>query len=184
MVKMDRDIKLTKRIKKKSDKDAANELVSKYYKEIYAYVYKQTIDKELSMDLTQEIFISVLKSIYRYDEKKASFRTWLYRIATNRLVDHYRSKSYKYNNMIVPIEEIDIYYKEDFEIRVQDKEDIERIIYIVNSLDVLSQQIFRLKLFADYTFLEISNVLNIPESTAKTRYYSIIRKIRKTFKEG
>ena len=86
--------------------------------------------------------------------------------------------------MIVPIEEIDIYYKEDFEIRVQDKEDVERIICIVNSLDALSQQIFRLKLFADYTFLEISNVLNIPESTAKTRYYSIIRKIRKTFKEG
>lgn len=181
---MDRDKKLIRRIKKKSDKAAANELISTYYKEIYAYVYKQTMDKELAMDLTQEIFISILKSIYSYDEKKASFRTWLYRIATYCLVDYYRSKSYKYISMIVPIEEIDIYHEEELEIAMEDKEDVERIICIVNSLDALSQQIFRLKLFADYTFLDISKVLDIPESTAKTRYYSMIKKIRRAFKEG
>lgn len=181
---MDRDKKLIRRIKKKSDKAAANELVSTYYKEIYAYIYKQTMDKDLSMDLTQEIFISILKSIYSYDERKASFRTWLYRIATNGLVDYYRSKSYKYNSMTVSIEEIHIYDEEGLEIGLEDKEDVERIISIVNSLDALSQQIFRLKFFADYTFLGISKVLNIPESTVKTRYYSMLRKIRKAFKEG
>lgn len=181
---MDRDKKLIKRIKKKLDKDAADELISIYYKEVYAYVYKQTIDKELSMDLTQEIFISILKSIYSYDERKASFRTWLYRIATYRLVDYYRSKNYKYNSMIVPIDNVDIHHKEDFQIALENKEDVERIICIVNSLDVSSQEIFRLKIFGDYTFLEISNVLEIPESTAKTRYYSMLRKIRKDFKEG
>lgn len=181
---MDRDKKLIKKIKKKSDKDAANELISKYYGEIYAYVYKQTMDKELSMDLTQEIFISILKSIYNYDEKRASFRTWLYRIATYRLVDYYRSKNYKYSSMIVPIDYIDVCDQKDLEIAVGNKEDVERITGIVNRLDALSQQIFRLKLFSDYTFLEISNVLEIPESTAKTRYYSVIKRIRKDFKEG
>lgn len=180
---MDRDIRLIKRIKKKSDKAAANELISTYYKEVYAYVYKQTMDKELSMDLTQEIFISILKSIYRYDEKKASFRTWLYRIATYRLVDYYRSKNYKYTSIVVPIDDFNIYDSEDMEITVENREDVEKIIDIVNRLDSLSQQIFRLKLFADYTFSQISNVLEIPESTAKTRYYSMIKKIKVNFKE-
>lgn len=180
---MDRDIRLIKRIRKKSDKAAANELISTYYKEVYAYVYKQTIDKELSMDLTQEIFISILKSIYRYDEKKASFRTWLYRIATYRLVDYYRSKNYKYTSIVVPIDDFNIYDSEDMEITVENREDVEKIIDIVNRLDSLSQQIFRLKLFADYTFSQISNVLEIPESTAKTRYYSMIKKIKVNFKE-
>ena len=55
---MDRDIRLIKKIKKKSDRIAANELISKYYKEIYSYVYKQTVNKELSMDLTQEILLA------------------------------------------------------------------------------------------------------------------------------
>lgn len=180
---MDRDIRLIKRIKKKSDKAAANELISTYYKEVYAYVYKQTMDKELSMDLTQEIFISILKSIYRYDEKKASFRTWLYRITTYRLVDYYRSKNYKYTSIVVPIDDFNIYDSEDMEITVENREDVEKIIDIVNRLDSLSQQIFRLKLFADYTFSQISNVLEIPESTAKTRYYSMIKKIKVNFKE-
>ena len=54
---MDNDKRLIKKIKKKSDRVAANELISIYYKEIYSYVYKQTGDKEISMDLTQEIIM-------------------------------------------------------------------------------------------------------------------------------
>ena len=85
-----------KKIKRNASESAANELVSKYYKEMYAFIYKQTLDAELSLDLTQEIFISALQSITNYDSKKASFRTWLYKLASNRLVDYYRSKSYRY----------------------------------------------------------------------------------------
>ncbi len=180
---MDNDKRLIKKIKKKSDKVAANELISIYYKEIYSYVYKQTGDKEISMDLTQEIFISILKSINNYDEKKASFRTWLYKIATNKLIDYYRSKYYKYNTISVSIEDFDIYDKEDIEITIENKEVIEKIINIINRLKVVDQQVFRLKIFADYTFLEISNALEIPESTVKTRYYSILGKVRKDFEE-
>ena len=180
---MDNDKRLIKKIKKKSDKVAANELISIYYKEIYSYVYKQTGDKEISMDLTQEIFISILKSINNYDEKKASFRTWLYKIATNKLIDYYRSKYYKYNTISVSIEDFDIYDKEDIEITIENKEVIEKIINIINRLKVVDQQVFRLKIFADYTFLEISNALEIPESTVKTKYYSILGKLRKAFEE-
>ena len=180
---MDNDKRLIKKIKKKSDRVAANELISIYYKEIYSYVYKQTGDKEISMDLTQEIFISILKSINNYDEKKASFRTWLYKIATNKLIDYYRSKYYKYNTIAVSIEDFDIYDKEDIEITIENKEVIEKIINIINRLKVVDQQVFRLKIFADYTFLEISNALEIPESTVKTKYYSILGKVRKDFEE-
>ena len=44
---------------KKQDKEAANTLISYYYKEIYAYVYRQTGNEELAKDLTQDIFIPV-----------------------------------------------------------------------------------------------------------------------------
>ena len=67
-----------------------NELVSKYYKEMYAFIYKQTLNTELSLDLTQELFISVLKSIHNYDSKKAAFRTWLYKLASNRIEKEWR----------------------------------------------------------------------------------------------
>ena len=59
--------KLIKRIKKKKDKEAANTLISYYYKEIYAYVYRQTGNEELAKDLTQDIFIQVLQKIAMFD---------------------------------------------------------------------------------------------------------------------
>lgn len=181
---MDNDLKLIKRIKKKSCRKSSDELVSKYYKEIYVYVYKQTSDKELSMDLTQEIFISLLKGIHNFDASKASFRTWLYRIATNKVVDYYRSKNYKYTRVIEPIEEVQLEYKEDFVVKLEQKEDVEKIQNIVNKLDTEYQEIFRLKIFLESTFLEIATTLEIPESTVKTKYYSIIKKIKKSFNEN
>lgn len=58
---MQTEQKLIKRIKKKQDKEAANTLISYYYKEIYAYVYRQTGNEELAKDLTQDIFIQILQ---------------------------------------------------------------------------------------------------------------------------
>ncbi len=68
-----------------SSKDA-DSLVRAYYDEIYIFAARQISDKELARDLTQEIFISMLRSIASYQEKQSSFRTWLYRIATNKII--------------------------------------------------------------------------------------------------
>lgn len=180
---MDKDLRLIKKIRKRNSRKAADELISNYYKEIYIYVYKQTSDKEISMDLTQEIFISMLKSLYSFDEDKASFRTWLYRIATNKVVDYFRSKNYKYLTMVEDIDEKEVEDKSDFTINLEHKEDLEKIQSIVNKLSGEHQEIFRLKIFMEATFLEISKILDMSESTVKTKYYSIIKKIKKEFNE-
>lgn len=177
------ELKLIKQIQRKANQSAANSLISKYYHEIYAYMYKQTMNKELALDLTQDIFIHVLQAIHSFDEKKASFRTWLYRLATNKIVDYFRSRHYKVNHFLAPIEDDDVILPDDFTIHLEYKEDIAKITAIVNQLEVHTQQIFRLKFFAEYTFLEISAALEIPESTVKTKYYSMIRKIKKQFEE-
>lgn len=180
---MDKQKQWIRQIKLKSNQVAANELIYKYYKEIYAYIYKQTLNKELSMDLTQEIFINMLQSINNYDEGKAAFRTWLYKIATNKLMDYYRSKQYKNSNIVASIDDYDLHDTEDFTITIENKQEAETIINIVNRLDASSQIILRLKIFAQYTFSEISDVLNISESTVKTKYYSIIKKVKKLLSE-
>jgi RNA polymerase sigma factor (sigma-70 family) len=163
---------------KKSDHDAANQLVSFYYKDVYAYIYRQTLNKELAMDLTQEAFISMLQSIHSYDERKASFRTWLYRIATNQLVDYYRSKYYKYNQVVTEMDD-ELGQEQDFTMKLEYKEDIERVLALLNTFETSAQQIFRLKLFGEYTFAEIAAVIGLAESTVKTKFYSTLRKVKK-----
>jgi len=175
--------KWIKQLQKGINKEVENELVSFFYREIYAYVYKQTIDKELSMDLTQEIFVNMLQSIVNYDEKKANFRTWLYKIATYKLVDYYRSRSYRYQQISEPLED-DWPDEEDFAIHLEYKFEVERISEFVKRLDSSRQQIFRLKLFGDYSFIQIANIMEIPESTVKTKYYTTLKLVQKEFNEG
>lgn len=180
---MDLEKRWIKQIQKNASESAANELVSKYYKEIYAFCYKQTMDDDLSLDLTQEIFISALQSMHTYDRKKASFRTWLYKLASNKIVDYYRSKSYRYTQTARQIDDYEIMDKVDMVISLEYKEEVEKVTAIVNQLESSSQQIIRLKLFGEYTLKEIATMESIPLSTVKTRYYSSLKKIRAEMEE-
>lgn len=71
------DSRLIRRIQRKNDKKAADQLFDRYYKEIYGYIYRQCGDKECAMNLTQEVFIAAFLGSPRFDEKTAGFRTWL-----------------------------------------------------------------------------------------------------------
>ncbi|MBU5444055.1 RNA polymerase sigma factor [Paenibacillus sp. MSJ-34] len=180
---MDCEQRWIRKLKRNIRDPAANRLVAKYYKEMYAFIYKQTLDPELSLDLTQEIFISVLGSIKSFDSGKASFRTWLYKLASNRLVDYYRSKYYQYAKYSEPIDNYDWSDGHDMAVSLEYREDFERIASLVNRLDAGSQQIIRLKLFGEYTLQEIAASESLPLSTVKTRYYAALKWIRKKLEE-
>lgn len=138
---MGNEKKWIKQIKKNGNEAAANALILSYYKEMYAFVYKQTLDSELSLDLTQEIFISVMKSMRNYDSKKASFRTWVYRLASNRLVDYYRSKSYTYTQIEQSIENYEFEDHYDMAVTLENKEDYEKSMQLLtNSMQSCSKQ--------------------------------------------
>ena len=169
--------KLIKRIKKKQDKEAANALISYYYKEIYAYV-----------DLTQDIFIQILQKITIFDHKKASFRTWMYRIASNKICDHYRGKvhrlSLKQEQIDMTDENLELHSGNlgtavrDLSELIIHKELIEDIMEIVSLYEQEWQEIFYMKCFEERTFQDISQTLNISENTVKSRFYKMIRQIK------
>lgn len=188
MACMQTEQKLIKRIKKKQDKEAANTLISYYYKEIYAYVYRQTGNEELAKDLTQDIFIQILQKIAMFDHKKASFRTWIYRIASNKIYDHYRSKTHRLSlkreqidmtdeNMELQNSNLGLAIKDLSELIVN-KELIEKIMEIVSLYKQEWQEIFYMKCFEERTFQDISQRLNISENTVKSRFYKMIRQIK------
>ena len=180
--------KLIKRIKKKQDKEAANTLISYYYKEIYAYVYRQTGNEELAKDLTQDIFIQILQKIAMFDHKKASFRTWIYRIASNKIYDHYRSKTHRLSLKREPIDMTDDNMElqnsnlglaiKDLSELIVNKELIEDIMEIVSLYKQEWQEIFYMKCFEERTFQDISQTLNISENTVKSWFYKMIRQIK------
>ena len=98
------DEKLIKRILRRR-RAAADELFERYYAKIYAYVYRQTGAVELAQDLTQDIFLTVFTSLGAFDGR-ASFRTWLYRIAANKVTDYYRSRAHREAALSAPLEDV------------------------------------------------------------------------------
>jgi RNA polymerase sigma-70 factor (ECF subfamily) len=72
------------------DEEALTELYDRYAPRMYAYIYRRVGDARLAEDLTGELFLRVLRSIGSGQPWRDSFRAWLYRIAHNLVVDHYR----------------------------------------------------------------------------------------------
>lgn len=180
---MDKEFrKLIRKVQKKSDRESANKLIEYYYKEIYGYIYKQSPVKDVALDITQEAFMGMIQSIHGFDEKKASFRTWLYKIATYQITKYYRSKEYRWYQQSDEIVD-EIVDDSNFSESIDRQFEVEEVIEVVNQLDTMRQQIFRLKMFNENTFAEIAELLEIPESTAKTKYYNTVRHIQQVLKE-
>ncbi len=174
---MDQEGKLIRDIQRHGSRSAADALISKYYDEIYVFSYRQIGSKEDAMDMTQEIFIAVLRSIQSYDSRKAGFRTWLYKIASNKVIDARR----RFRPDIIPIEDREVPDTEDYAATVCNKVLLAQIERYVSALDPMTQSIFRLHLYADKPFPEISAILEQPESLIKARYYRLMGRLRKEF---
>lgn len=181
---IDKEASLIKRIQRQGDRCAAEELISAHYREIYAFAFRQTGDMDAAMDLTQEVFLAVLQSIHRYDPKKAGFRTWLYRIASNKLADLFRSPAYRFRQKTIPLEELILPANGSPEEQWLDAEELRQLQRHITELPDELQSILRLRFYGEKNFREIAEILSLPEGTVKTRYYAAIRTLRKEADEA
>ena len=74
------------------DEAALSELYDRYEAKIYNYIYRRTSDQVLSEDLTSQVFLRMLEAIRSERAWHSSFSGWLYRIAHNLVIDHYRAR--------------------------------------------------------------------------------------------
>ena len=88
--------KLIKLIKL-GDKESFGILYDRYIEKIYQYIYYKTHHKETAEDLTSLTFVKSLDYLPGFNEDNGNFKAWLYRIARNNIIDHYRTKKIEYN---------------------------------------------------------------------------------------
>ena len=171
---------LIREIQKRRSREAADILVRQYYREIYVYLCRQADNKEDAMDLAQECFIAALQSIGSYDSGKSTFRTWLYRIATHKLIDHRR----KNGAVLLPLDEAgEVPDETDRLAGIADGDLIRRIEAFVSGFDEDAQMIFRLHIYDERSFREIAESLEMPEASVKTKYYRLQKRIREEFRD-
>ncbi len=76
---------------REGDVQAFGEIYTCFHSELVRYLIHRTGDVDVAEDLAQQSFIKAWQHLPRY-EHRGYFKAWLYRIATNHLVDHYRRR--------------------------------------------------------------------------------------------
>ncbi len=76
----------------KGNAEAFEELYGRYKNAIYHYFFRQVQTPATADELHQDVWLNIIKSSSDFSQQ-SSFKTWLYKIAHNRLIDHYRQNS-------------------------------------------------------------------------------------------
>jgi RNA polymerase sigma-70 factor (ECF subfamily) len=74
----------------KGEEEAFRQLYERYRRPVYAVAYRIIMDPEEAQDATQEIFITVYRSLALWSPRRASFSPWIRKVATNRAIDYWR----------------------------------------------------------------------------------------------
>src|SRR5215213_2621842 len=73
------------------DREALEELYLLHFDRIYSYLHMSVGNRHDAEDLTTQTFLKMLESITRFRWQSAPFSAWLFRIAHNLAMDHFRA---------------------------------------------------------------------------------------------
>ena len=173
---LNKDIDLIKRLKNPKQVDTAFiELLDLYQERLYWHIRKIVITHDNASDVLQNTFIRVYKGIKNFKEK-STLHTWMYRIAYNESIRFLEKNKLKFaesleqdSNPYIDNLKQDVYFNGDeLQLKLQT---------IISQLSEKQQRIFQMKYYDDLSFREISEILGTSESTLKSSYYSVAKKI-------
>lgn len=81
--------------------NVVGELYEQYQRGIYRYLYYRIGDLQTAEDLTSEVFLRMIEKLPNYSGRSLTFQAWLYQIARNLSIDHYRRMSVRKNVQLV-----------------------------------------------------------------------------------
>jgi RNA polymerase sigma-70 factor, ECF subfamily len=76
----------------KGDESAFGELYTAYSDSIYRFVYLRVEDQQTAEDISANVFLKAWEKLEAYQPRGVPFRAWLFRIARNAVIDHYRTR--------------------------------------------------------------------------------------------
>ncbi|MDA2927476.1 sigma-70 family RNA polymerase sigma factor [Acidobacteria bacterium AH-259-G07] len=162
------------------DTVAFNRLVLKWEQPIYNLTLRMLGDPEEAAEITQETFLSAYKSLHRF-RREAKFSTWLYRIASNhsisRLRKHPPGTQYSLDDSASFINTRPR-TGEHQEKQVLEQERQQKVRLALDQLQPDQKIVVELKFYQERTFVEISDILGIPLSTIKSRFYGGLESLK------
>lgn len=167
-----------------------NEIIERYQKRLFVYIYRFIGNKEETEDLLQNVFLKVYKYCDKFDTQR-KFSSWIYRIAHNEAVNYIKRKNIK---KFISLE--DFVSDKD---RIETKSDAKSPMEIWISKELRNEmkealkkipekykEVLEMRYFQEKSYEEISRVLKKPINTvgtlinrAKQKMESVVKVSRK-----
>jgi RNA polymerase sigma-70 factor (ECF subfamily) len=147
------------------------EIINRYQKKLFSYLYRLVRNKEEVEDILQNVFVKVFKNLDSFDTKK-KFSPWIYRIAHNEAINFLKRRNKKQfiswedmaneNKSEARSEE-----KSPFDAWISKESDRE-VRKAMQALPVKYREILEMRYFQEKTYSEIGKVIKKPVNTVGT----------------
>ena len=167
----------------KGKKSAMNQLFKLWYKRVYNIAFKYFSCEEIAKDVCQQTFIVVQNKLSQIQEPDR-FKIWIYKTTINICHSEARRKKSRINRInnyyeINPLEPV-----ASHEVNLQKKQQKEMVLEALQQIPKEQRTIIIMKEFEGLKFREIAEMLEISESTAKSRLYYGLKALRKIFESN
>lgn len=153
------------------------DMYREYFPKIYNFIFYSILMREEAEDLVSDIFFKVARKADTFDSSKASFSTWIHRIAQNTLIDYYRRR-----RITVPLEdeerEVSLTVDFDSQLEMISSEKRRVIFKELSKLKEKERMIIYYKFFEDYNNRQIAELMDMNESTVGTVLSRSLKKMR------
>ena len=160
------------------------ELYEEFLPRVFRYIRYRVNSEEVTEDLTSVVFEKALTNFEKYSTEKASFSTWIFSIAHNVVIDHYRTQARR-PAFSLEKAEIELSSKEPLPVDALERmEEQEKLRACITRLPAEEQEIIAQKFGSGLNNRQIARTMGLSESNVGTRLYRAVRKLRDSFREA
>ena len=165
------------------DADAFEVLYQRYKAPLYRFVLRQC-GQQFVDELFQDIWLKVINARSDY-QVRASFKTWLYHLARNRIIDQYRRNNIRpVDNNIETLDILENTTVAQPEKQLQTQTQYEVLLEAIAGLPVEQKEAFLLREEAGLSIEQIADTCGVNFETAKSRFRYAIKKLRQKLGEN
>jgi RNA polymerase sigma-70 factor (ECF subfamily) len=163
------------------EKASIGELFEQYHTHVYRYLYYIVGDVHLAEDLTSEVFLRMIRSLPNYRYQGISFQAWLFQIAHNLAIDHFRKVS---NKVQVELEENLHSNEPDLDSTVENNLNSDKLRDALKHLNDAQREVIILRFVAGMPINQVAQTLRKSEDTVKGLQRRGLASLRKLLDDG
>ena len=147
---------------------------------VFNYLLSLTNNAEIAEELMQETFYSAIKNIHKF-QNNSSLKTWLYKIAKNKLID-YCKKNKKIKEIDIDKVDVKFLITNSLDESYEDRDELINLYKKIHRLDEKSNEVIYLRVKCEFNFREIGNIMGKSEEWTRITFYRAKIKLKEELK--